>query len=63
MMRRIEAGGPSSRVEVSFAKLARACLAENDRRLAPNNTRLIRPRMVPAAIRLALRFTKGPKTK
>lgn len=49
-------------VEVSFAELGRICLAENDRRLAPYDMRLIRPRMVPAAIRLALRFTKGPKT-
>ncbi len=49
-------------VEVSFPELARICLAENDRRLAPYDTRLMRPRMVPAAIRLALRFTKGPKT-
>lgn len=50
-------------MEVSFAELARICLAENDRRLAPYDMRLIRPRMVPAAIRLALRFMKGPKTK
>ncbi|HLZ79348.1 MAG TPA: ferritin-like domain-containing protein [Sphingomonas sp.] len=50
-------------VEVSFPELARICLTENDRRLAPYDTRLIRPRMVPAAIRLALRFMKGPKTK
>ena len=50
-------------VEVSFAELARICLAENDRRLARYDTRLIRPHMVPAVIRLALRFTKGPKTK
>lgn len=49
-------------VEVSFPELARICLAENDRRLAPYDRRLLRPRMVPAAIRLALRLTKGPKT-
>jgi len=48
-------------VEVSFPELARICLAENDRRLAPYDQRLIRPRFVPGAIRFALRFMKGPK--
>lgn len=43
-------------VEISFPELARICLAENDRRLAPYDARLIRPRFVPAMIRLALRF-------
>lgn len=46
-------------VEISFAELSRICLAENDRRLAPYDKRLIRPRFVPWAIRLALRFTPG----
>ena len=50
-------------VEVSFAELAGICLAENDRRLAPYDPRLIRPRIVPGAIRLALRFRKGPKAR
>lgn len=48
-------------VEVSFAGLARICLAENERRLAPYDTRLIRPRFVPGVIRLVSRFMKGPK--
>jgi len=43
-------------VEVSFAELAQICLAENDRRLAPYDKRLIRPRFVPAMMRLALRI-------
>jgi hypothetical protein len=43
-------------VEVTFPELARICLAENDRRLAPYDKRLIRPRFVPAMMRLALRF-------
>ena len=46
-------------VEVTFPQLARICLAENDRRLAPYDPRLIRPRFVPAMIRLALRFAGG----
>jgi hypothetical protein len=49
-------------VEVSFPELARICLAENDRRLAPYDKRLIRPRFVPAMTRLALRFAPKPKT-
>lgn len=48
-------------VEVSFAELARICLAENDRRLAGYDSRLIRPRFVPAMIRLALKFIRAPK--
>jgi hypothetical protein len=48
-------------VEVTFPQLARICLAENDRRLAPYDVRLIRPRFAPAMIRLALRFAPGPR--
>lgn len=48
-------------VEVTFPELARICLAENDRRLAPYDPRLIRPRFVPAMMRLALRFAGGRK--
>jgi len=47
-------------VEISFPELARVCLAENDRRLAPYDPRLIRPVFVPNMIRLALRFMKAP---
>jgi hypothetical protein len=43
-------------VQISFADLARTCLAENDRRLAPYDRRLIRPAFVPRMIRLALKF-------
>jgi hypothetical protein len=45
-------------VEITFKQLAEICLKENERRLAPYDTRLIRPRFVPAMIRLALRFMK-----
>jgi hypothetical protein len=48
-------------VEVTFPELARICLAENDRRLAVYDKRLIRPRFVPAMMRLALRFAGSPK--
>ncbi len=49
-------------VEVRFPELARICVEENDRRLAPYDARLIRPRLVPAVLRLAQHITKGPKT-
>jgi hypothetical protein len=45
-------------VNIDFPQLARTCLRENDRRLAPYDPRLIRPRFVPAMIRLVLRFMK-----
>jgi hypothetical protein len=45
-------------VEVTFRELARICLAENDRRLAPYDARLIRPVFVPNMIRLALRVMR-----
>jgi len=48
-------------VEISFAGLAKICLEENDRRLAPYDPRLIRPMFVPSMIRLALKFMKEPK--
>jgi hypothetical protein len=48
-------------VEITFAELARICLAENDRRLSVYDQRLIRPMFVPRMIRLALRFAPRPK--
>jgi hypothetical protein len=45
-------------VDINFKQLARICLAENDRRLAAYDERLLRPRFVPAVMRLALRFMK-----
>jgi hypothetical protein len=50
-------------VEVSFPELAAICLSENDRRLAPYDKRLIRPRFVPGVMRLVLRFTGKGKAK
>jgi hypothetical protein len=43
-------------VDINFKQLAAICLKENDRRLAPYDSRLIRPRFVPWAIRLVSRF-------
>ncbi len=42
-------------VEIEFPELAAICLAENDRRLGVYDARLIRPKFVPAMMRLALR--------
>jgi hypothetical protein len=44
-------------VEVTFPELAAICLAENERRLAPYDPRLIRPRFVPGVMRLILKVT------
>ena len=49
-------------VEVTFPELAAICLEENDRRLARYDQRLIRPKLVPGAMRLALRLL-GPRKK
>ena len=43
-------------VEISFPDLAALCLAENDRRLAIYDQRLLRPKFVPGMLRLALRL-------
>ena len=45
-------------VEIEFPDLAALCLAENDRRLAPWDARLIRPRFVPGVMRLVLRVLR-----
>ena len=42
--------------ELSARSFLELCLSENDRRLASYDPRLIRPRLVPSAVRLALRF-------
>jgi hypothetical protein len=50
-------------VEVSVAELMDICLAENDRRLGGYDRRLLRPRFVPAMVRLARRFMPKPKAE
>jgi len=49
-------GSKSVGVEVSPRALMEICLAENDRRLAGYDERLIRPNVVPRLVRLARRF-------
>jgi hypothetical protein len=45
-------------VELTFPELAAICLAENERRLAAYDRRLIRPRFVPSVLRLIMKLTK-----
>ena len=42
--------------DLSASSFLSLCLSENDRRLAPYDPRLLRPTLVPSAVRLALRF-------
>jgi hypothetical protein len=44
--------------DIDVSELMDVCLAENDRRLGVYDLRLLRPRFVPAMIRLARRFMK-----
>ena len=48
--------------DIDVGELIAICVAENDRRLAPYDDRLKRPRFVPFMARLALKFI-GPKKK
>jgi len=55
-------GSSAVGVDISAAELMDICLAENDRRLAGYDPRLLRPRLVPSLVRLARRFMRRPKT-
>ena len=47
--------------DIDVADLMRLCLAENDRRLGGYDARLLRPRFVPAMVRLALVFLRSSR--
>ena len=49
-------GAKSVGMDIGVAQLMDICLAENDRRLGIYDARLLRPRFVPAIVRLARRF-------
>lgn len=49
-------------VDLSPAELLDLCLAENDRRLGAYDSRLLRPTLVPAMVRLVRRFLPVPRT-
>src|SRR6185437_6346484 len=55
-------GSKSVGVDIGAAELMAICLAENDRRLAGYDPRLLRPRFVPAAVRFARRLMGKPKS-
>ncbi len=50
---------PESIGEVTLPRLAQICLSENARRLEPYDERLLRPRLVPRLVRVALRGAGG----
>jgi len=50
---------PAAIGEVTLARLAYLCLRENERRLAPYDARLLRPRLLPALVGLTLRVVPG----
>ena len=52
---------PESIGDVTLRTLAETCIAENDRRLAPYDARLLRPRLVPRLVRDILRLAPGRK--
>ena len=52
---------PDSIGEVTLRTLAETCLAENERRLAGYDARLLRPRLVPRLVRQALRLAPGSR--
>ena len=51
-------GSKSLGLQVSFKRLAEVCLRENDRRLAPYDARLLRPRLVPWVVRFVTRWLR-----
>ena len=47
--------------DIDVGELIAICLSENNRRLAPYDARLKRPRFVPAMARIALKFVGKKK--
>lgn len=51
-------GGSALGVDLDPRRFLALCLAENERRLAPYDARLLRPRLMPAAARLGMRVLR-----
>jgi len=50
-------------VDLPLASLIDICLAENDRRMAGYDTRLLRPMAIPRLVRFARRFMRTPRSQ
>ncbi len=57
------AGRDTVGIDLSPREFLQLCLTENDRRLAGYDPRLLRPRIMPAVARVALRFLREKKGK
>ncbi len=57
----VQGASAVSGVDIKTAELMDICLAENDRRLAGYDPRLLRPTTVPRLVRLARRFMRTPR--
>lgn len=57
----IATGANKVGLQVGLREMLDICLAENDRRLAVYDPRLLRPRVVPTVVRFARRFMGGAK--
>ena len=54
-------GKAVSDIDLPIAALLDTCLAENDRRMAGYDRRLLRPMAVPRLVRLARKFMRTPR--
>jgi hypothetical protein len=52
-------GGSAIGIDIAPRRFLELCLAENERRLSRYNARLLRPRIMPAAARLAMRWLRS----
>lgn len=52
-------GGSAIGIDIAPRRFLELCLAENERRLSPYDARLLRPRIMPAVARLAMRLLRS----
>ena len=52
-------GGSAIGIDIAPRRFLALCLAENERRLSRYDPRLLRPRLMPAAARLAMRLLRS----
>jgi hypothetical protein len=56
-------GASAVGADIDVGELMQICLAENDRRMAAYDPRLLRPRTVPALVRFATRFMRSRRRR